>query len=651
MRSSLYRFSPEKYPALTGIRAIAAFLVFFHHYANTPQVSGPLCGFLGEGHVGVTLFYVLSGFLITYNYSQKADLGKGFWYRYVSRRVGRIYPLYFTLLTLTYVLTILSHASPPTAKSLFLNVTLWKGFFDDYKFDGIAPSWSLTVEETFYFLAPFLFLAVRRVGHVAVQVSLYCIGGLLLLLGSHIPFDGFFGNFRFVASYTFFGRSFEFVLGMVLAQALLRRPGLLASPGRRWLTYLGLAGSALVMFWMSLLRHGAEFGVFHPVGIALNNLALPMFVCILFCGLLSERTLFGRMLGSAPLVFLGRTSYAFYLVHYGVFATLVGPRLEGLDVRLQVGVLFLAVNAISALLFLLVEHPANTLIRRWADRFADRPSRAREIGRPVRRLPRGAVAWACSFTVVTAVWSGAASLGRLDERLQSGILFLAASALSAILFLFVEHPANTLMRRWGDRVADWPSSRIGDPGRRLRRIALAWACSFTLVFALWRASTSVWTNPAVSASSVTADSPQPQIDIPEFANPLSAHTDYGFITSRAGQMAGLTYKVGRKQISGKPFIFAHANSRLEYDIAQKGWSVFEFSTGLDDVGGRDLGTVVYVVRGDGKELFRSPVVRALQPPHSYRVGIAGVQRLELAITDAGDGIISDEAYWIHPVLR
>lgn len=377
--SSLYRFSPEKFPALTGIRAIAAYLVFFHHYANTPQVAGPLWRLLGEGHVGVTLFYTLSGFLITYNYSQKAAPGKGFWYRYVSRRVGRIYPIYFLLLSLTYIL---SGAAPLTLKSALLDVTLWKGFFDNFKFAGIAPSWSLTVEETFYFLAPFLFFAVRRVGYVAVQALLWGIGGSLLLIGSHISFDGFFGNFNFVASYTFFGRSFEFVLGMALGQAVLRRPDLLAISGRRTLTYLGLGGSALVVFWISLFRQGPSFGVFHPVGIALNNLALPVFVCFLFSGLLAERTVFGRMLGSAPFVFLGRTSYAFYLVHYGVIASLVASSLGSLDVRLQVAVLFGAVNAISVILFLLVEHPANTLIRRWADRLADRPSHAKNIGDP-----------------------------------------------------------------------------------------------------------------------------------------------------------------------------------------------------------------------------------------------------------------------------
>ena len=404
MLGSLFRFSPEKYPALTGIRAIAAYLVFFHHYAYVPQIAGPLYGVLGEGHVGVTLFYVLSGFLITYNYSQKVELSAGFWFRYVSRRIGKIYPLYLFLLALTYLLWHRFGLPEPSARSVLLNVTLWKGFFDDFKFEGIAPSWSLTVEETFYLLAPLLFLAVRRIGHVAVQLLLYSTGSLLLLLGSHLAYNGFFGNFRFVATYTFFGRSFEFILGMALAHALQKRPELLAASGRVKLTYIGLGGGLLLMFWMSLLRQGAAFGVFHPLGIALNNLVLPVFVCILFGGLLSERTLFGRVLSSPTFVFLGRASYAFYLVHYGMLTWMVSSHLGSLDARSRVGVLFLATNAMAAILYLLVEHPANVGIRRWADGFAKQHFQAKPAIVSGPRLRRAAVTWSGAVAIAFAVW-------------------------------------------------------------------------------------------------------------------------------------------------------------------------------------------------------------------------------------------------------
>jgi peptidoglycan/LPS O-acetylase OafA/YrhL len=60
-------------PALTGIRAIAAYLVFFHHYPIPQLVYGEM-DFFREFHIGVTLFYVLSGFLITYRYRDALQL-------------------------------------------------------------------------------------------------------------------------------------------------------------------------------------------------------------------------------------------------------------------------------------------------------------------------------------------------------------------------------------------------------------------------------------------------------------------------------------------------------------------------------------------------------------------------------------------------
>jgi len=552
-KEPLYRFTPEKYPALTGMRAIAAYMVFLHHYAVDPRLAGPLGKLFLQCHVGVTLFYVLSGFLITYNYSERANLSRAFWWSYVSRRVGKIYPLYLCLLAITYFMQVASHRPLPTFSSALLNVTLWKGFFDEYKFDGIAPSWSLTVEETFYFLAPFLFVAVRRIGHVAVQILLYVTAGLLLLAGIHLSYHGLFGNFRFVALYTFFGRSFEFMLGMALGHALLRHPNLLTVSGRLKLTHLGVAGTALVLVWMSVLTNGFDLPNYNPMGMALNNLILPTFVCVMYLGLISERTGLGRVLSTRIFVFLGRSSYAFYLIHFSFIIFVLEARTTNLDKRLQTALLFLASAVLSAVFFLLVEHPANTAIRSWAKRFSEKPQRPKpELGRRIRR--------------VTALWTGVVG---------------AAFAI------------------WSVRVFGF-SGTIG---------------------------------------------------VRQFAHPISAKSGFGLITSRADKLPRLTLSVGGESIAKKAFIFAHAQSRLEYDLHNEHWSVFEFSTGLDDTGGADGGSVVYVVKGDGIELFRSSVIQALVPPARYSVNVKGVRRLELLITDAGDGIAYDEAYWIEPILR
>lgn len=92
----------ENYPALTGIRAIAAYMVFIHHY-NFFSISVfglEIHNFFAEFHVGVTIFFVLSGFLITNRYY----LDNNFNFKnYLIKKFSRIYPMYFILTTLSFV--------------------------------------------------------------------------------------------------------------------------------------------------------------------------------------------------------------------------------------------------------------------------------------------------------------------------------------------------------------------------------------------------------------------------------------------------------------------------------------------------------------------------------------------------------------------
>ena len=143
-------------PALTGLRALAAYLVFLHHFNpfDVPE-SWPrrLCM---EGHVGVTVFFVLSGFLICHRYPWLWNPAGVLADRrrltgYCINRFARIYPVYL-LLTLYTI-----HKVSLYDWELWLtNLTMLRGFSDRLKFTGVGQGWSLTVEECFYFSAPVL---------------------------------------------------------------------------------------------------------------------------------------------------------------------------------------------------------------------------------------------------------------------------------------------------------------------------------------------------------------------------------------------------------------------------------------------------------------------------------------------------------------
>ena len=186
--------SDQNFPALTGVRAIAAYMVFFHHY--TPACStGIFYSFIKEFYTGVTIFFVLSGFLIYYRYSESATLKKEFLFNYFQNRFARIYPVYCLIVVISAILYSYRPDQGTFAHQLVLLVlqlTFVRGFFDAYKFIGVGQGWTLTVEECFYSLFPIIIAAIRKWGFVVILVSVYFIGVILTGIGFLINFHGFF---------------------------------------------------------------------------------------------------------------------------------------------------------------------------------------------------------------------------------------------------------------------------------------------------------------------------------------------------------------------------------------------------------------------------------------------------------------------------
>ena len=232
-------------PALTGLRAIAAWLVFFNHYPLGPlPPPGPARAFqyfVDESH-GLPLLLLLSGFLIALRYDN-ASTGsfgpRGGWPQYLQNRLARVYPLYALLTLATFGLLWHWHSPQATPAHLLLNLSLLRGFFDEYKFTGIGQAWSLTLLECFYLAAPLLMaLRARGVALWLQPLLLLALGAGLVALLAPLNWHGLFGSYPFMLSYTFLGHSMEFFIGAWLASPLpLQAPrqpdGLLAHRGGR----------------------------------------------------------------------------------------------------------------------------------------------------------------------------------------------------------------------------------------------------------------------------------------------------------------------------------------------------------------------------------------------------------------------------------
>jgi peptidoglycan/LPS O-acetylase OafA/YrhL len=221
---------------LMSLRWIAALLVFFSHYSGIRfrNGAGLWDSIFLEGHAGVTIFFVLSGFLITLNYFPDVQTRTFSTYTFYLKRIARILPLYWFMLALVFVSSALLnrgiYAPIPLA-----NWTLTQGYFSGAATSIMITGWSLTVEAAFYLVAPLMLLSVTRFGGtvrsagvtlLAWSVGLFLLGMALVALSvtnGWTQFHGFMSDFGFMTVFTLFGRGFHFCFGMFLGLVYLRQ--------------------------------------------------------------------------------------------------------------------------------------------------------------------------------------------------------------------------------------------------------------------------------------------------------------------------------------------------------------------------------------------------------------------------------------------
>lgn len=239
--------------------------------------------------------------------------------------------------------------------ALLLNLLLLKGYFADFLFSGIAQAWTLTVEETFYLAAPLLALAWHRVRWPLLvwPAAIIAIGIFVqLLLGDFVPF-GFMGDVKFMFNFTFFGRCFEFLIGMALAYNLRYQVKF------KYITLFGMMSVILALLALTLIGNENMTGDNFPLGIAINNFALPLFGIVpLYYGLVHENTWLRKLLSGRLFSILGESSYVFYLIHIGIFQLAVSSL--GLSIYANLAILYLA--AICGYYFF--EQPVKVFLRR-----------------------------------------------------------------------------------------------------------------------------------------------------------------------------------------------------------------------------------------------------------------------------------------------
>lgn len=304
------------------MRAVAAIMVFVYHNRKYWRNDLPfeIMRFISEWHIGVTVFFVLSGFLLAYRYEDlPLQSGKSY-LKYLLLRIARIFPLYWILLTAFFLDTKYSK----DVDTYFLQYSLLYSLFEKYSVSGIVQAWSLTVEFCFYLLAPILFLLLKK----NWKYILLFLAGLFLLgwgtgYGLHVyngnP-EGFLYPLKFMTGSTFFGRSTEFFFGMLLAYLMKKEKGIEFLKRLKKPTLVGgVAMTVLTIGIACFARNNFIHGVERWEGRLIHELLLPVAIALFFWGLMTEKTWVSKILSTKTAILLGNASFVFYLIHLSYF--------------------------------------------------------------------------------------------------------------------------------------------------------------------------------------------------------------------------------------------------------------------------------------------------------------------------------------------
>lgn len=413
--------------ALTGLRIVAALWVVLFHFRPllweaSPRLRDDLAPVLDAGAQGVDLFFILSGFVLTWNYLDR--MGPSWSARatlhFLWLRLSRVWPIYLVtmhLAALWIIVTLHVGTVPSPAadkltaisylRQLFM-VQLWfSPFFDGTSFDG--PAWSISAEWLAYLLFGALALVVFRVARVSRARTLFWLAFLaalpptLLLLGSGVLYTPWSWLPRIIAQFT----------AGALACAAVRRLHI-SKRGRRTAGYLSVLLVAAIVAGLYYYDANPVSGMVDS-GALMGVLFMPLVVTLA----IGSGTL-PAILSTRPLVYGGQISFSLYMIHEPVHTiwnwaavqyTIVMPKSVAKVV--VVGLIAIAVLAAMAL-FHWVEEPA----RRWMRRMVD----TRDVHDAVPTAP------AAEEPERRAVLQGAAAVIAVALAAGSGVAVSGAAA-------------------------------------------------------------------------------------------------------------------------------------------------------------------------------------------------------------------------------
>jgi peptidoglycan/LPS O-acetylase OafA/YrhL len=363
----------EKIAPLTGLRGIAAYAVLIAHAVDA-SVSGrglPHSIAVGLAYFGMSLFFVLSGFVICYNYENKVLSPYGRW-QFFGARFARLFPMY-AFVVIVYALPVLDHSTPLVVVT---HATLTQSWFNTEE-AYFGATWSISTEWFFYFAFVYLIssprlqafagwkpLAAFSAASVLALAVLFVLKPQIEWLFSR-PLHPLFLHggasntiWTWLSYYSPMVRILEFMLGVIAA----RTYSALRPDVPSWAAFLAFGWCALLIAFGQQFLANTFFGNFLP-----NFVFAPALVVIMLY-VSQDRTIAFVFLSGAIMVWAGEISYSVYLLQAaGRNIALFFVQHPALDILLTC----FFTTIIASTSFILIERPSRTFLRRLFTRWAE----------------------------------------------------------------------------------------------------------------------------------------------------------------------------------------------------------------------------------------------------------------------------------------
>jgi peptidoglycan/LPS O-acetylase OafA/YrhL len=345
---------------LTSLRFFFAFCVFLSHLSylkDDVRYKGIFENIFSEGFLGVSFFFILSGFILALNYREKFISKKITLRKFYVARFARIYPLYF----ITMLAAIPALYS--SFKILLYNVFLIQSYIPDQKyfFSFNAPSWSISDEMFFYALFPVLIAISYKLHKIFKIILVIAFISLLILLNNVLSGE----EAHYWLYISPFMRVFDFILGILLFDIALYLKKTKTSLNQNTFNLFEIGGILTLVVFFAFHKYlpiSYRFSIYYW---------LPMCLIILSAAnsFISEKgtTWISKFLSWKWFVYLGEISFGFYLIHYLVitysmkYNGLMGIHLKGVPFALA---MFIITLITSIFAFEVLEKPFNKKIKK-----------------------------------------------------------------------------------------------------------------------------------------------------------------------------------------------------------------------------------------------------------------------------------------------